>query len=423
MGHGAPAQEAQKSPQMYFEDSFFIKEGWILMDLKDREKIFTYLNNYTEISKEQIDRSNTKQPLLKSYVFETFDPELSKGDIDIFGISDLFNQKQFKLKQIDEGFYILNHCEKEFAFFEKLNERFFVMYSLEKAGLTDSYASKLVNLSPLIDNLWISGKMFDTLLLNIMKYHNPRRYTKINFEFDDHFNTEQEGEQDFLEDKISRISLTKDLTDVRNNLEGIRGYLPEFHCIGMLRFPSRIGKGGHDFYQNGKVTNRSNDFRDHRLYITENMQFYKSITEEIERKVWLDFEPVKAPDASYSMAFKGVPVVFKFNKVIKDTVFRNFINSTFPKGKAPFRILGEPIWLGEHRVHVYGVDLHLWQEVMLDLSPSQFTVFIPRGTCGNTIHRLITNIQRYLSPHIEVMIGNTSYEKLLKKNMGLNDNE
>lgn len=42
-------------------------------------------------------------------------------------------------------------------------------------------------------------------------------------------------------------------------------------------------------------------------------------------------------------------------------MFINFIQSTFPKGKEPFKILAEPQWISEERVHIYGLDLHLWK--------------------------------------------------------------
>ncbi|MDA6106709.1 hypothetical protein OSJ96_25370, partial [Escherichia coli] len=82
---------------------------------------------------------------------------------------------------------------------------------------------------------------------------------------------------------------------------------------------------------------------------------------------------------------------------------------TFPKGREPFKIYGEIKRVSEERVHIYGVDLHLWQNVVLDLSTEEFILFLPKGTCGNTIHRLVTNIQRFLDPQIDVFIGDYPY--------------
>ena len=44
--------------------------------------------------------------------------------------------------------------------------------------------------------------------------------------------------------------------------------------------------------------------------------------------------------------------------------------------------------------------------------PSRFIAVLPQGTCGNTIHRLVTNIQKMLEPDIEVYVGDVLYQVL-----------
>ena len=75
---------------------------------------------------------------------------------------------------------------------------------------------------------------------------------------------------------------------------------------------------------------------------------------------------------------------------------------------------GNPIYLSEKKVHVYGVDLHLWQRIYLDLTPKRFVVILPRGACGNTVHRLVTNTQRYLDPGVKTFIGDRPYNDLIR---------
>ncbi len=100
---------------------------------------------------------------------------------------------------------------------------------------------------------------------------------------------------------------------------------------------------------------------------------------------------------------------------MNEATFNKFVDVTFKKGQEPFKIIGNPIRLNNERVHIYGTDLHLWQEVILDLSCDEFIMFLPRGTCGNTIHRMVTNIQRYLDPAVNITIGNINYESYINK--------
>jgi hypothetical protein len=37
---------------------------------------------------------------------------------------------------------------------------------------------------------------------------------------------------------------------------------------------------------------------------------------------------------------------------------------------------------------------------------------LPQGTCGNTFHRLVTNIQRYVCPNIEAWLGSKPFQAL-----------
>ena len=48
------------------------------------------------------------------------------------------------------------------------------------------------------------------------------------------------------------------------------------------------------------------------------------------------------------------------------------------------------------------------------VSGYNLTALLPDGTCGNTIHRLVTNIQRFLDPAVEAWIGDTPYSDLIQ---------
>jgi hypothetical protein len=75
------------------------------------------------------------------------------------------------------------------------------------------------------------------------------------------------------------------------------------------------------------------------------------------------------------------------------------------------------MWLSSTKVHVYGVDQHLWQPVMLELTDRHLYAILPRGTCGNTVHRLVTNVQRFLDPGVSAWIGDRRFEQLIEEVM------
>jgi hypothetical protein len=77
-----------------------------------------------------------------------------------------------------------------------------------------------------------------------------------------------------------------------------------------------------------------------------------------------------------------------------------------------FRLWGDPIQLGPTKVHMYGADRHLWQPINIEFTSKGVVAILPQGTCGNTFHRLVTNIQRYVSPDIEAWLGSKPFQSL-----------
>lgn len=397
---------------------------------KNREDVFNFLDEYSTDIKEQIDAGKTKHTLLKSYIFETYNSHVQTQGITSNNVTvDLprvLEFKNFKVTQVDEQLFYVGHNNEAFGFVEQMNDRFSVFYSIGKASTTDSYANNVVKQSVQIDSMWISGIMFDAFWQHINQFHAPHRFIKMKFEFDGFFDDLQyhkaglddSDDSNIYDDRrVTSITMTKALHEIWDKISGVRELFPEFYSVGLLRFPSMTGRGGHDFYRNGKVTNRSDDFRDHRYQILNTVNTYRRITEHLESIMWLDFEVFRAPETEYSFSLHGSPITFKFEKPLSPGIFRNFVDYTFPRGKEPFKILGQPIWVGEHRVHIYGTDLHLWQRLMMELTPQQFTVILPTGTCGNTLHRLVTNVQRYLDPGVSVSVGNVRYDDIVRSHV------
>lgn len=388
---------------------------------KSREDIFNYFEEYSQNTKEQIDNYKIKNTLLKSYVFETFDQSLfetSNVITESLDIQELFSDKKHTLQQIDEELYILNENDKLVGFIEQINTRFCTLYTTESSKYSDHLARTYVKKSSILDSLWISGKMYDNFLKEITSIHHPERFTKMKFEFNAMFEKNFQIKDEIVEHKVSSVSLVEELGSIVDKLNGVRKYFSSFHSIGSLRFPSHVGKGGHDVYQNGKFTNRSDSFTDHRMQLKQIVAIYQNMTEHLERKTWIEVEEVRGNDISINKSFKASPVTIRFSKPLNSFVFNNFVEYTFPKGREPFKIYGEIKRISEERVHIYGVDLHLWQNVILDLSTEEFILFLPKGTCGNTIHRLVTNIQRFLDPQISVFIGDYPYEGILNQVIG-----
>ncbi|MDR1284204.1 MAG: hypothetical protein LBK99_25810 [Opitutaceae bacterium] len=167
------------------------------------------------------------------------------------------------------------------------------------------------------------------------------------------------------------------------------------HALYSLRFPSQTGTGSHDLYQHGQVTNRSATFLDHRNTVHYFYQIYNGVLNETEGVAWAADEQQAA--GGPAMRLKGVPLVIRFHDTLNEPTFNRWVSLAFRK-RNQFRLWGEPVRMGPTKVHVYGADRHLWQPINLEMTAHGLTAILPQGTCGNTFHRLVTNIQRFVCP-------------------------
>jgi hypothetical protein len=226
---------------------------------------------------------------------------------------------------------------------------------------------------------------------------------------DDAEKTFQNADDEDLEEIIERRATSFRLVDrigvIQEKLETLQKLYSPLYAISQLRFPSPVGRGGHDFFDNGRITNRSESFRDHRSHLLFVARIYDQLLKSTEEQAWYSIqESVGIPGQFRKIV--GTPVVIRFQEPgLNHEVFNQWIAATFERKQNRFRLWGHPLRLGPTKVHVYGVDRHLWQPLFLELTAKGCLSIIPNGTCGNTVHRLVTNIQRYLDPGAEAFSG------------------
>lgn len=380
---------------------------------KNKSEVFDYLNQYSKLTKSEIDSHHTKKNLLKSYVFETFSEDLPLAEAkEILKISNLFYKDNHTLVEVDDDLFLLSSEKEVIGFIEQISNRFSVLYSTLPSSVSDSIIAKIIKESPILESLWISGHFFDDFLNQIITSNQPNRFTNIKFE-SKNLHHLLLADSDFHESESSTSSLNQNLGGLEQKIKGIREFLPMFHSISSLRFPSNGHAGGHDVYFNGKVTNRSSDFFEHRFQILEIINQYNRLTTTIEDICWLEFKNIPEDKPNSDRSFKAAPITIKLGKSLDDLTLDYFVNQILKKGTNPFKIIGDVKKINNYRYHIYGTDLHIWQNIFIDIGLYDIILYLPKGTSGNTIHRFITNVQKFISPEIDVYIGDISYKELI----------
>jgi hypothetical protein len=281
-----------------------------------------------------------------------------------------------------------------------------------------------------LDCTWFTSQFLHALWNRDVCRRGDERFGKLIFRHESVFDmptdevlapetddTEQAADEDLDEDRpeLERRTVRSEIKDrigpIRRVLEKLQDtYLPLNSLYG-LRIPSAVGHGSHDLYQEGRITNRADTFEDHRNMVRYLYRIYSRVLERTEESAWFAFEQ-HDPVTRALTSHKGVPLVVHFKEPLSAATFDRWISLAFRKRNV-FRLWGTPIRLGPTKVHVYGADRHLWQPINLEMTKSRLVAILPKGTCGNTFHRLVANVQRYVCPKVEVWLGATPFQEVM----------
>jgi hypothetical protein len=94
-------------------------------------------------------------------------------------------------------------------------------------------------------------------------------------------------------------------------------------------------------------------------------------------------------DDPLGAAFSGMPVGSRFSRHITD--LGAFCDELF-SARAPLRLWGQPEIMGDSAV-VDAVDLHVGQRLSMEIGRDWMRVYLMAGSCGNTVARLVSNLQ------------------------------
>jgi hypothetical protein len=404
----------------------------LLPPLQSRRDFFDYLDGYSVQAADELFQRHTTRGLVKTYMLET----VRNGE-PMPTMDSIFGRSGLQLSQVDgDGLFQVLDPRKggAVALLEFLNDRHPVLYTLMTTDESDPWVRGLVDSTPWLDRLWLSARLFQELWRYVQTTASPRRYTRLTFEYEglyevdegpageagqdeDEDNNEVEptlqrddDDRPIVERRSSKFTMVDRVETVRQKLPDLQNTYRPLYSITQLRVPGST-RGGHDFYFDGKVTNRGDSFADHRQNVQFVLGVYRRVTERAESTLWVSAEEAGADQAGFNL--KGAPVYLEFSEPLEQATFDRWVNTTFERKRNRFRLGGRPFRLSPGKVHVYGVDRHLWQPVLLEVTRRHIIAVLPKGTCGNTIHRLVTNVQRFLDPAVNAWVGDQPYNDLV----------
>lgn len=147
----------------------------------------------------------------------------------------------------------------------------------------------------------------------------------------------------------------------------------------------------------------SGDLEYHFQFVDTVVQRYHGFVKLCETRS-LDWESAGQDGGS---RFTGAPIAIRFSRKIPN--LEDFVASLFAS-RQPFRLWGIPEVSGD-LAQVDAVDLHVGHTLRLEIGLQWMRVYLDKGTCGNTIARLVSNLQhrfdsqlQFIDPEIQAAL-------------------
>lgn len=167
-------------------------------------------------------------------------------------------------------------------------------------------------------------------------------------------------------------------------------------------FTDRSDEILHSVYANGKVTASGTSIGLHMHGLDQIRRSYSKDIRTIER----DYSIGWVSTGSGS-SLKGTPMIIRFSDALRINDLRLFARSIF-RAARPFRLFGYPHSISDGRLDVEAVDLHTGDTFSVELTPEWMRIFLPIGSCGNVIARLLTNLQHAMNSETSLLGGDAT---------------
>lgn len=172
-----------------------------------------------------------------------------------------------------------------------------------------------------------------------------------------------------------------------------------FHSIEVIMDDTHLGALREAVKRSGLFVAYGEDFVHHAQFVRTVVGRYANLINAIE-SLALDFShqpnseagargPAPETGDFVGASFSGTPIGVRFSRQITDLT--GFCDELF-SARAPLRLWGRPEMV-EGCAIVEAVDLHVGQRLGMEIGRDWMRVYLTTGSCGNTVARLVSNLQ------------------------------
>lgn len=370
------------------------------MEVKNRRELYNKFNdimNSVYVSRKEEQEQNFNQNLVKTYLIEGHINQTDNPSHDDF--LRFFKNKtkdleyKVQLKETEEEFlYKLLFDETEFFLDAEKDKRFFMLHSSERSKATDTNIDRLLKYIPNFDNVWLSKK-----LMKSTEDYTTWRGISINHDKIDVEKTEENSEKLNLKINNSSETKVKGLINLLASDEQF-SYTTGISHLSLLSQEKQDAASRiiDDLRYDGKFSTRGKSFNRHLWLVNKLYTDYKELVYNIEKNYSISIENNK---------LMGLPINIEFKR---DDLSAEYIIKAIFSNKKPFKLWGYADKIDDGYYKVLAVDLHNGNQgnkINFEITKDFISIYLSKKNCGNTIARLVCNIQQYLDSQIKVWGG------------------
>lgn len=265
-------------------------------------------------------------------------------------------------------------------FVDSLDARFWLIHTPSSARTVQSLLGRAVWSSRDLDWCW-----FPTEIVRSMAMEGQLKWFKSNFRGDDLLPSEG------IAARRMRVQLEGD--DPADLLEQLIQN-PKYRraialsALALEMSDDTAGTVQESAQYRGRFVTRGDSFEAHVGFVARTIQRYAKLVKGIEERF-----PIKwsaSPDMG--AIFTGDAVHIELDQPIPS--LEKFVDGLF-SCRDPFRLWAIPRWINDRWIEAEAVDLHIGVQIRMEIAPNYIRMYLPENACGNTVVRLVANLQHF----------------------------
>lgn len=330
---------------------------------------------------------------LKTYIVEAHAPDgtcLQNGDA-----ADVLNQisKSTGLrvsKTDDKNLFDVRSHQAGF-FFDLLDSRFWVVHTMSNVDVAEEVLTTLVNKFPFIDYAWPSAELMRTL-------QTTGKSLGFTIDFDHtRLSSPSAAEGDLLRDPDAVVKIRFGGTGAEALVRKLNEVVPNAMAFAMVKFSRTDSHSGSyiisELDQRGRLKAAGNSISLHLQTVSELLHQYKAFIVSIEKAAKIH--------SSENGGLEGSPILIEFPTPLRD--FQGFVKALV-SCREPLRMWGLVNPIRGDFVQIDGVDLHSSSRIRMDVTPEYLRIYLGPSSCGNTVARLLRNLQSHVSSVVSLNV-------------------